>query len=865
MRLQRLLAWRPVRRRPLRALLAVVAVAAGTAMAVSIFVVRSSVSTSVQEFGAELAGPTELRVVGATRRGGLEPGLADLVAATDGVAAAVPVVQAVTVLDSIEEKTVTFPDGTSDTYRGGDTMVLVLGVDCRAEALVGSFGCQDEMVADHGNVPLAVGPGVPRGSRLHTNDGMVTLVDPPRFAGLEGLGSGGFVVYPLPAAQRLFGRGERFDAVYVDSEPGTDVDALRRELDDVVGEHNGVLDAGQGPPEVEVVLSGVLPIFSLLALLGLGIGGLLVYNTVTLSMQERRRELAVVGALGGTRRVVWRTVLGEAGVLGALGGVLGAVGGRIVAAPIVASLSDFTRTAAAIPIELHVGGRSLLVGGVIGVAVALAAAVFPARRALQAAIADELSGHGQHDERAVTNHLGRSARWATVTLAGLAMVVVGQRDGGLEVWQVPLASVGFGVVAVSLLVVGGHLAPVVIRPLGRVVGDSAAGRLAVANLLRAPGRTGVMVVALAGASATAFVTAGFSSGVEASLTENILRNMDGVSVSAVGPGPGANMDVALPQALVDALADVPGVAEVREGTVVTAGSDRGGLTSVAAWQDPWVLNRSGADVVLGEIDREAFDRGEAMVNTLLARQDGVRPGDVVRLPTPTGMAEVRVQAVIHGGGPNGREVVVPWELHRRLYGVQSTREVNLRPEPGVSYDELAESIYPALARSEVSEMVVEGSQRMLLHVKTPAQSVDSARDLVRYTMLPFWALQRGLLGVSFVAVLSTLLLIGVQRRREMGMLAAVGMTPPRLGQMVLAEAAVVGVVAVALGTGGGVVTLWAMIETAPLVIGFANPFRPDWSSVLTSGGVVLVVALLAALWPARRAARTEVIPALRYE
>jgi hypothetical protein len=83
-RLLRLLAWRPLRRRPLRALLAIVAVAAGTAMAVSVFVVRTSVSRSVAEFGTELAGPTELRVVGAVRRGGLEPEVVDVVAGADG-------------------------------------------------------------------------------------------------------------------------------------------------------------------------------------------------------------------------------------------------------------------------------------------------------------------------------------------------------------------------------------------------------------------------------------------------------------------------------------------------------------------------------------------------------------------------------------------------------------------------------------------------------------------------------------------------------------------------------------------------------------------------------------------------------------
>jgi putative ABC transport system permease protein len=138
------------------------------------------------------------------------------------------------------------------------------------------------------------------------------------------------------------------------------------------------------------------------------------------------------------------------------------------------------------------------------------------------------------------------------------------------------------------------------------------------------------------------------------------------------------------------------------------------------------------------------------------------------------------------------------------------------------------------------------------------RSVDGQMDA-------FWAFQRGLLAVSFVAVLSTLLLVGVQRRREMAMLAAVGSPPSTLFRMVLAEAGIVGVVAVALSVLGGMVMLWALVEVSPLVVGFSTPFSPDWASVPTSGGLSLVVALVAACWPARRAARTDVAVSLRYE
>jgi len=506
-----------------------------------------------------------------------------------------------------------------------------------------------------------------------------------------------------------------------------------------------------------------------------------------------------------------------------------------------------------------------VVGALMGMAVALAAAILPARRALGTSVAEELSGRGRHEERPAVRHLRRAGAWGLVVLVGVAMVLVAIRGGGLEPWQVTLGALAFALVAVGLLLVGAALAPVLIAPLGRVVGDSAAGRLAVANLLRAPGRTSVMVVALAGAMATAFVAAGFSRSVEASLTRSILANMDGVSVTAAGEGANANLDVAIPDEVVDVMAAMPEVAEVRQGTVILAGAGRDEVISVGAHDDPWVL-KGHDEVVSGEIDPDRFYAGEAVINTLLARAQDLRPGDRLRLPTPSGMAEVPVMAVIHSGGPAGREAILPLDLHRGLFGQQPVRALNLRPAPGVSYDELATGLHTALSRSpEASRFVAEGPDQIFLHIATPAEVVRNAHGTVRATMLPFRTLQQGLLGVAFVAILSTLLLVGVQRRREMGMLAAVGMTPPRLAQMVLAEAGIVGVVGVALGTLGGVVTLWAMLEVAPLVVGFSNPFRADWSSVVTAGGIAVVVALAAAVWPARRAARTEVVPALRYE
>jgi putative ABC transport system permease protein len=119
--------------------------------------------------------------------------------------------------------------------------------------------------------------------------------------------------------------------------------------------------------------------------------------------------------------------------------------------------------------------------------------------------------------------------------------------------------------------------------------------------------------------------------------------------------------------------------------------------------------------------------------------------------------------------------------------------------------------------------------------------------------------------VSFISVLSTLLLVGIQRRREFGLLGAVGMSPRELFRMVVAEAVAVSVVAVVLGTVLGLLLLESLLDVTPLLAGYHDTYSPDFASLLVYGPIAVIVAVLASLWPGRQAARTPILQALQYE
>jgi putative ABC transport system permease protein len=840
MRAIRLLALRRLRLQPLRAIVASVSVAAGVALAISLVIVVASITSSFHEHGKELAGPSPLRVIGATSRGGLDPKLADTVAATDGVAAAVPVVQAITL---------------AEDAGGRETPVLAFGVDCRIEVIVGPFGCSDAVLAAAGGdgeppfvagaLAMSIGPG----AVLRTDVGRLALDGAPSAPGLDHLNDGRAVVMPIARAQALFARGGLIDVIYVEPKPGTDVAALQARLRQAVGPVNGVLGATDPPPVVGVLLVTFVPLFSVISFLGLAIGAVLVYNTVTLSVEERRRQLAIVGALGGSGRVLVGTTLVEAGVLGLTGGVLGAFGGIAVAQPITASLGDFTQRAGGIPLRTHVSAATFVIGALLGLVVALLAALKPARRAMRIDIAAELSSRDLRDEASAKASVRRAIVYGAIAIAAIDGCAIAANKGALEPWQAALAPIAFVIGVATCTLLCAALAPLVVRAIGPSLGRrNAPTRLAVANLTREPGRTGVMAVALGMAVGVAFITASYTTAVRHAIAANLAKNLHGVAVSTLEPNNTFNIDAKIAPATIDAIGRLPGVARVDRRAEVVVGHETTTLTGVSAFENPFL----DGELLDGSQDRARFAAGAVLIGPRLAREEGWRAGSTAHLDTPTGVVDLPVLGVIQNGDFGGRNVEMSYPLLQQLYGPLPVDGINVVPVAGVTERQLADEIKAARLDPD-------------LRIQTGDELASDISDGIAKQLASFWQLQRALMVTAFVAVLSTLLLVGVQRRRELGLLAAVGMQPKELARMVLVEAALVAVVGAFVGLAVSIPMYGALVLVGPVIIGFKEPFVLDPGTAIVYAGVGVVVALAGAAWPAWRTARIEVLEALQYE
>lgn len=839
MRVIRLLALRRLRLQPLRSLLAAVVIGGGTSLVVTILVITSSLTTSVTDASRALAGPAPLRVLGPLQRGGLTEDVVQDLAAVDGVAAAVPLIQSITQVDR--------NDGEDDLA------VTILGFDCRIEPLLGALeaDCTEDALAGLG-VPL-VGTALAAESRpgatVRTNTGRLPLDDAIAVEGLDAINAGRVVALPMPLAREHLGREGRYDVAYVLLDDGADLAAVRAELERVLPDDHAVLGALDPPPIVGVVFSTFLPLFTVIALLTLGIGGVLVRNSITLSLEERRRQTAIVGALGGSRRLLVGGTILEVVLLGAVGGLIGVGAGVAISGPVSGGLDAVTREIAGIPLTIHVPSSAIGVGVLLGVAVAIVSAFGPARRAVWIDVAAELASRGRREEAVSAGSWPRLLGSVAVMLGGVALTGYAAQEAGIDPDRALLAPVGFLATTVGSVMLIAVAVPKLLAVAERHVRfRRGSSRLALSNLRREPRRSAVMAIALGFAMGVGFVTASFNASVTQAITDQLTGNFHGVQVSSRDPNNSAMSEARLGPALLEDLAELPGVAEVQRSAYVVLGNAAGSLIGVQAYTNSW----EGLATAAGRFSPAGLDAGQVSIGPGLARSQELRPGDDITLSTPSGPVSLPIMAVMYDGNFGGRNVQMSLEMMTELYGEQQPVSVILEPEPGVSEAELLATVRDA---DLDPGLLVEGIDAVI------ARNAEEVAE----QLSTFDAIQRGLLVMSFVAVLSTLLLVGIQRQREFGMLAAVGMTPAELRRMVLTEAGIVAVLGVLVTGLAAITQYWSLNLAVPVIIGYQDPFVLDGGSYVTYSLVAIATAVLAALYPSRRAGKVEVLEALRYE
>lgn len=837
LRAVRLLNVAPLVRRPMRVSLAVVSVAAGATLLSAVVIEEQSLTTSVHDVARTLAGPTPLRVVGPSSHGGLDERMVARIRALPGVRAAVPMVQ-----------TVAWAQG-----RRSHRLVIALGVDCSVQAVVGSFGCSPTAMAHArgGQAPL-IGPALVRSLGadpfLRTDLGRIPLAHAATTTLLSRLNGGRVAVFPLRQAQQEFDRTGQLDTVYVAPAPGVSARTLQRLLRHVLPAQDKVLRADQ-PPLAASETGLMVPLLALIALLALGVAALLVFNIMSLTFAERRRELAIAAAVGATDRLTVAGALVEAAVQGAAGGLLGSLGGILLAHPLVASASKPTELFTGIHLHVHASATTLVVGPIVGVVTAVAAAWLPARRAARVDVVAELHARSRPEAHSSVRRPRAAVLTLTAGVIGVMLCVAAGRHAATAPWQPPVGELGIVVTMVAFTAVTLVLAPMAIRglhPWARRRGGVT--DVAIGALVAEPRRTGVAATAVAAAVSFSSLLVAAIPAIDA-VTVQLFGNVIGgrVYVSTLDFNNTALVDSKLSPSLRARLARLPGVAGVDQQVFVTAPVDGTRATISAVDFSPPAFT-----AVEGATRPASLDRGEAFVGPALARMHHLHPGSAITIDSPAGRIPLRVGAVWEDPNNVGLSVSLGMRQLTRMFGSQPPTAVFVRGRTGVSPDALAATI----RRAQLEPGLV---------VQTPGQFLAALATSVRAMLGPFWTLQRALLVVALVATLSTLLLVGVQRRRELGTLAALGLSPRALARMTLTEAAVVGAVGGAFGLASGAVNVVGMLSDAVFITGASPAFNFDVAAAARYALLALAVVVVGAGWPAWRTSRLQVVDALRHE
>jgi putative ABC transport system permease protein len=675
-------------------------------------------------------------------------------------------------------------------------------------------------------------------------------------AGLFTLGEGvdtgpvSFAAFTLPTSQRIAAATGLLDMVYVNRASGVERADLRAALRDELGRDFEVSTAAEVAQESNEDVSEFLDLLTGLLLgfaaLGLVVGAFIIFNTFTILVAQRTRELGLLRAMGAGRRQIIGSVVIEATVVGAIASVGGLLLGTVVARvllSLVGSLGFEVPTN-----DIVVQQRTVMYAIAVGLFVTVGASLWPAFRAARippvAAMADL-------PEARATTFRQRTLTGAAFLLVGAPVLLVGiaqAQSSDDAIGELRIVGIGALLLFFGIVVLLATFA----RPLagffgvpGRVAAG-VTGAIARGNAMRNPRRTAatasalviglarVAMVAILGESAKAQVDAS-DSGLEADLV------IDTTQFTGFSP------DVV---ARIDALPDVASAVGFRfgEAVVVDAGEDeRVVAVNGPGLDDAFDLQmREGAVADLGE-DGMLVSEEEAV-------EYGFALGDEVALEFPNGVRPVRV-AGIYGGDDvvGGSPFLVPRSLFSANF---AEADLDYR-----AYATVAPGASVARARNAVAEELRRDFPN--IEVLTREEAREAEAELIDQFLGVTVALLFLSELIAVLGIVNTLALSVYERTHEIGMLRAIGMTRRQLRRSVRWESVIIAAIGGAVGLVLGLVWAWAFaaaLESEDLFV-FTIPI----GRVAILVAVSLVAGVLAAVLPAWRASRLDVLDAIARE
>ncbi len=702
--------------------------------------------------------------------------------------------------------------------------------------------------APHGPDQTAIDAATARKYGIEVGDRVKILFEGPSHlftvAGIVGFGQADnlagatLAVFDFPTAQRVLGKTGLADAVDVRADPGVSATALRDRIAAVLPKGIEAITAAdfadQQASQIQSALGFFRTALLVFAVVALFVGGFIILNTFTIIVTQRTRELALLRAIGASRSQVTRSVLLEAAALGLVAGGIGVLAGIGIAIGLQALLRAFGIDLPST--STQVLPRTVIVSLLAGLLVTVIASAVPARRASAVAPVEALRTDGGPPARSLRR---RVPAGIAVTAAGVGTLAYGLVGGGALLFVGLGAAVTFVGVAI--------LSAIIVRPAATAVGAplralGLPGRLGRENARRNPRRTastsGALMVGLGLMAFVAIFGASVRSSVDHVIADTVRADLFLSSSSFEGFGPQAAQILrTLPQ--IDAVSEFRVVqARIAGAEITVTGVDPSSIGRVANLE-----MRSGS---LGALEGNAV-----LVQADTAAEHRWSVGDLVRIEfARTGTQTFRLAGTYERDEIVG-QYVIPMSAFERNVTTQLDQAVLATAAPGTSVAEAERA-----ARSALTDFPNVQVRNQAEFRDQQAKQVDAAMSLI--TALLLLAVL-----ISLFGIVNTLGLSIHERRHEIGLLRAVGMSRPQVRWMVLAESVIVSLLGALLGTAVGTFFAWAVQRS--LSDHGVSQFAIPGGQLAAYIALAAVAGLLAGLVPAVRASRLRILDAIAYE
>jgi putative ABC transport system permease protein len=848
--LLRLISWPYFRKHVLRTMLTVAGIVLGVAVFVGMHTANQSVLFAFANTVDRIAGKTELQVTAGET--GFEEDVLENVQSAASVRVAVPAIEAVV-----------------DTNLPGQGNLLVLGVDMTGDRSLRDYDLDsaDEAVIDDPLVFLAQPDSIiitkqfAEKNRLAVNDTIAlgTVLGQRKFTirgvmktgGLTSAFGGNLAIMDVYAAQKMFGRGRTLDRVDIALKPGRTIAEAERELQAILGSGFQIEPpAGRGQ-QFEAMLSAYSMMVSVSSLFALFIGMFIIYNSFAIAVTQRRSEIGILRALGATRAQIRWLFLGESAVTGLIGSLGGLVFGMLIARGIAASIggliSDVYGVAQRAD-EVSTSPALLATALAIGVATSIVAALIPARNAARVDPVQALQ-KGKYQALSAAEN-----RWRAI-LAAIGVII---SVGCLAFSSIRSAFyVGYVVAIVVALLLSPILSVALaraLRPLLKFI-RPVEGALAADSLIQSPRRTSASVAAVMLSLALVVAFAGMARASYDSIIGwmNTALNPD----LFVTPSQSIVIrTIRFPESMYPELTSVPGVERVqsvRDARIVF----RRTPIMVVAVDVKSVSETARREPVEGDAD-DMYRRtaaGEAlMVSDNLAQLQRLKVGDILEVPAPYGTIRLPIAGVVLDYSDQQGTILMDRKLFQRYWHDDTVNIFRVYLKPGVQMPEVRQRILEQYSgRRQVFVLTNAELKGYILKITDQWFGLTSVQIAVAVL-------------VAILGIVNTLTVSITDRRRELGVLQAVGGLHGQIRRTIWIEALSIGTLGLILGFALGAINLYYILQIIHRdVAGMRLDYQFPTTVVAALVPTILAAAFVAAIWPAESAVRGSLVEALEYE